>query len=132
MVPAINLLQCADTFMHATFVAAITGQWNAPLLLPSPRRATSYDATVLIIISGTNCYSITQHLAMYMLVIIHIVYICLVTYLGCWSASVVRIYFITYFIITSHHDHYVIPVNCILVMQPLHLPTATMCLFIIS
>ena len=48
MIPATNLLQCADTFMHAIFVATITGQWSAPLQLQSPQRATSYDATILI------------------------------------------------------------------------------------
>ena len=47
IVPATNLLQCADTFMHAIFVVTITGQWSAPLQLQSPQRATSYDATVL-------------------------------------------------------------------------------------
>ena len=102
MVPATNLPQYANIYIHATFVAAITGQWSAPLQPQSLQGDISYA----ILFSYLSWLKLLLNIGAF--VNMQFMHIYVYTCFGCWSAS--AIYFIGYsLLLWSYHDHYLIP-----------------------
>ena len=106
MVSATSLPQHADIYIHATFVAVITGQWSAPLQPQSLQRAISYA----ILFSYLSWQKLLLNIAAFAnMQFMHIyVYTCL----GCWLASAIWLFHCYYGLIMII---ILFPVSCMVV-----------------